>query len=187
MKFPVTHTRRIHPGPVNFPNVRLPLNSLRWLMRRETGRSGRFKRQLVSASLDGWGELNPEHTPGIEVINKSRQVNPNLFVDFVFIVIICFSAGWFVCQKYWSTVILPNSPTSIWFWTYPKSVVSEWSSPTADDDSFSRFPCTQKSIALSHHHRLAFSFQNWIFPCLIRKQTKGIAIKKVALGVVSGC
>jgi hypothetical protein len=62
-------------------------------MRRETGRSGRFKRHIVNVSPDAWGELNPEHTTDIEINNKSGQVNPNFVVDFVFSWNMCFQPG----------------------------------------------------------------------------------------------
>ena len=59
-------------------------------MRRETGRSGRTKRHVVNVSPDAWGELNPEHTTDIEINNKSGQLNPNVVVDFVVLLLICF-------------------------------------------------------------------------------------------------
>jgi hypothetical protein len=59
-------------------------------MRREIGRSGRFKRHVVNVSPDAWDELNPEHTTGIEINNKSGQLNPNVVVNFVVLLIICF-------------------------------------------------------------------------------------------------
>ena len=86
MKVPVTQMRRMHHGPVNVPNVRRPLNSLRWLMRRETGWSGRFKPHVVNVSPAASVEWNPEQRMGMEINQKSGQVLRNVMVELLVIV-----------------------------------------------------------------------------------------------------